>query len=69
MPPSFNVSGILQTLDDLFETVVEVFSCIDHEYFVGYEDEERLVQRAINTSEPPVIASKWFLDKVFMIML
>lgn len=60
VPPSFNVSGILQTLDDLFETVVEVFSCIDHEYFVGYEDEERLVQRAINTSEPPVIASLVF---------
>ena len=58
LPPSFNVSVVLKSLDDFFQMVVTVFDCINHEYFEGFGDEESLVKRAINTSESPTIASK-----------
>ena len=63
LPPSLNVTNILKALDDLFEMVVTVFNCIDHEYFEGYTDEESMVRRAINTSELPAIASKCMLTQ------
>ena len=58
LPASFNVSSVLNRLDDLFKTIVSVFNCIDDEYFEGFSDEEALVKRAINTSAAPTIASK-----------
>ena len=62
-PSSLNVSSVLKVLDSVFGTIVTVFKCIDHEYFVGYQDEESLVERAINTSELPAIASKYMLEQ------
>ena len=62
-PSSLNVSSVLEVLDGVFGTIVTVFKCIDHEYFVGYQDEESLVERAINTSELPAIASKCMLEQ------
>ena len=60
LPESFNVSNVLRNLDDMFGTILRVFKCAEHEYFEGYKDEESLVKRAINTSEVPAIASKYF---------
>ena len=50
----------LQMLDMLFGTIAEIFSCVDHEYFQGYNNEESMVKRAVNTSALPTIASKYF---------
>ena len=65
LPASFNVSGVLSMLDELFQTIVMTFKCIEHDYFEGFPDEESLVKRAINTSEPPAIASKCLLALLF----
>lgn len=60
LPPSLNIniSVVLSSLDNLFESVVLGYDCIQHEYFEGYSDEESLVKRAINATEFPPIASK-----------
>ena len=58
IPESFNVTTVLNSLDQLFGTILRVFKCASHEYFEGYKDEDSLVKRAINTSEVPAIASK-----------
>lgn len=60
LPESFDAMGTLQMLDMLFGTIAKMFSCVDHEYFQGYNDEESLVKRAVNTSALPTIASKYF---------
>ena len=60
LPESFDAVGTLQMLDMLFGTIAEIFSCVDHEYFQGYNDEESMVKRAVNTSALPTIASKYF---------
>jgi len=60
LPESFDAIGTLQMLDMLFGTIAEMFSCVDHEYFQGYNDEESMVKRAVNTSALPTIASKYF---------
>ena len=59
IPESFNVTTVLNSLDQLFGTILRVFKCASHEYFEGYKDEDSLVKRAINTSEVPAIASKF----------
>ena len=58
LPPSFNTSAMLSNLDFLFQTILRIYACTEHEYFEGYKDEESLVKRAMNTSEVPTIASK-----------
>lgn len=60
LPESFDAVGTLQMLDMLFGTIAEIFSCVDHEYFQGYNNEESMVKRAVNTSALPTIASKYF---------
>lgn len=60
LPESFDAIGTLQMLDMLFGTIAEIFSCVDHEYFQGYNNEESMVKRAVNTSALPTIASKYF---------
>ncbi|XP_027045418.1 ATP-binding cassette sub-family A member 1-like isoform X2 [Pocillopora damicornis] len=64
IPESFNVTTVLNSLDQLFGTILRVFKCASHEYFEGYKDEDSLVKRAINTSEVPAIASLVFEDSV-----
>lgn len=60
LPESFDAVGTLQMLDLLFGTIAEIFSCVDHEYFQGYNNEESMVKRAVNTSALPTIASLVF---------
>ncbi|PFX16944.1 ATP-binding cassette sub-family A member 1 [Stylophora pistillata] len=62
IPASFNVTTVLNNLDQLFGTILRIFQCTSHEYFEGYKDEDSLVKRAINTSKVPAIASLVFED-------
>jgi len=42
----------------LFQTILRIYTCTEHEYFEGYKDEQSLVKRAMNTTQVPTIASK-----------
>lgn len=58
LPPSFNTSAVLSNLDFLFQTILRIYTCTEHEYFEGYKDEQSLVKRAMNATQVPTIASK-----------
>lgn len=55
---TLNVSNFIDSIDNMFRNTIGIFDCLDHQYFVGYNDEDSMVRRAVNTSTSPAIASK-----------
>ena len=56
-----NLTALFDGIDSMMLQVKKIYKCISHEYFVGYPDEESMVKRAINTSQFPVIASRFLI--------